>query len=132
MLTLADRLAIHELLALHGHIVDQGAFERLHELFTADVIYDVRDFGGEELRGIAAITEASLALGERNPLGHHVTNVVITSGDGDRAEVLSKGIGVRADGSCGTVVYHDELLRGAAGWRITRRRISPRRAPLRP
>ena len=131
-LTLADRLAIHELLALHGHLVDEGAFERLHEIFTDDVVYDLRDFGGEELRGITAITNASLALGERNPLGHHVTNVVIVAGEGDVAEVRSKGIGVRADGSCGTVVYHDELLRGATGWRIARRRLSPRRAPLRP
>ena len=62
----------------------------------------------------------------------HRPNVVITSGDGEIAEVLSKGLAVRADGSCGTVVYHDELRRGEAGWRIARRRVSPRRAPLRP
>jgi hypothetical protein len=36
------------------------------------------DFNGQELVGIDAITEAALALGERNPVGHHVTNVVVS------------------------------------------------------
>lgn len=131
-LPLSDRLAIHELLALHGHLMDEGAFDRLAELFTADVVYDLRDYGGAELSGIAAIAAAARALGDGNPLGHHVTNVVITSGEGDVARVVSKGLGVRADGGCGTVVYRDELRREAAGWRIARRRVCPRQVPLRP
>jgi len=129
-LSTGDRLAIHELLALHGHLMDEGSFERLGELFSADVVYDLRDYGGGELRGIAAIVDAAKALGAGNPLAHHVTNVVITAGDGDRAEVLSKGLGVRADGGIGSVVYRDELRREAGGWRIARRQISPRREPL--
>ena len=36
----SDRLAIHELLGLHGHLMDAGAFERLDELFTPDVVDD--------------------------------------------------------------------------------------------
>jgi hypothetical protein len=131
-LSIDDRLAIHELIALHGHVMDLGAFERLPELFTGDVVYDLRDFGGGELHGTEAIAEAGRALGAGNPVGHHVTNVVITAGDGDAAEVLSKGLGVRADGTCGSLVYRDELRRTAAGWRIARRRVTPRRVPLQP
>jgi hypothetical protein len=36
-----DRLAIHELISLHGHVVDDGDFSRLHEVFTVDVVYDL-------------------------------------------------------------------------------------------
>lgn len=130
-LPLDDRLAIHELVALHGHLMDAGAFDRLHELFTVDVVYDLRDYGGEELRGIEAIADAARTLGDGNALGHHVTNIVIAFADADRAEVLSKGLGVRADGGCGTVVYRDEVRHEAEGWRIARRRVSPRHVPLR-
>lgn len=130
-LSTADRLAIHELMSLHGHLVDSGEFERFDELFTLDVLYDLRDYGGAELRGIPAIVAAAKALGEANPLSHHVTNVVVTV-EGDVVRVRSKGIGVRTDGSVGAVVYDDEVQRGVDGWRIARRRVSPRRTPLVP
>lgn len=29
-----DRIAIYELIALHGHLMDAGDFDRLGELFT--------------------------------------------------------------------------------------------------
>jgi SnoaL-like protein len=63
---------------------------------------------------------------------HHVANVVITSLDNERVGGISKGIGARVDGTTGAVVYHDELRREAAEWRVARRRVSPRRTPLRP
>ena len=129
-LSTGDRLAIHELIGLHGHLVDNGDLDRLGELFTPDVVYDLRDYGGSELRGIDAIVQASRALGEANPVGHHVTNIVVTEVDGEVVRVVSKGIGVRVDGSCGSVVYHDEVRKEAAGWRVTHRRVSPRTRPL--
>jgi 3-phenylpropionate/cinnamic acid dioxygenase small subunit len=131
-LTPEDRLVIHELIGRHGHLVDEGDFDRLGELFAPDVVYDLRDYGGAELRGIDAIVRASRALGDANPVGHHVTNVVIEGYDGTVVRVLSKGIGVRVDGSCGSVVYRDEVRKGADGWRIVRRRVSPRTRPLSP
>ena len=125
-----DRLAIHELINLHGHLMDSGEFHRLDEIFTTDVVYDLADFGRGELRGIEAVTQASLALGDRNALGHHVTNVVITEADGDVVRVLSKGIGIQVDGSCGSVVYDDVVRRVADGWRIAHRKVMARRTPL--
>jgi 3-phenylpropionate/cinnamic acid dioxygenase small subunit len=125
-----DRLAIHELLALHGHLMDEGQFDRLHELFAADVVYDLGPFGGTRLQGIDAIRDAALALGPGNPVGHHITNVVISETGPDEAQVRSKGLGVRTDGSVGSVTYDDVVSRTSAGWRITFRKVSPRREPL--
>jgi 3-phenylpropionate/cinnamic acid dioxygenase small subunit len=127
-----DRLAIHELLALHGHLVDEGAFERLGELFTADVRYDVSAFGAGRLEGRDAIEAAGRALGDRNPVGHHVTNVLVSRLDGDRAQARSKGLGVMTDGTVGSVGYEDELRRTPEGWRIAERRVLPRTRPLHP
>jgi hypothetical protein len=126
-----DRLAIYEVIALHGHLVDAGAFERLEEVFTEDVVYDLEAFGGGLLEGIDAMVDAALALGDDNPLGHHVTNTLVIDDDGDVATVHSKGIGIRADGTTGTVDYEDVVRRTSAGWRVARRRIIPRRRPLR-
>jgi 3-phenylpropionate/cinnamic acid dioxygenase small subunit len=125
-----DRLAIHELLALHGHLMDDGALDRLAELFSEDVSYDLEDFELGVLHGVAAVREAALAVGERNPVGHHVTNVIILSDDGAQARVRSKGIGVLADGSCGSVTYEDVVRREPSGWRISYRKVVARRRPL--
>lgn len=119
-------------MALHGHLMDNGELDRLNELFTADVVYDLSALGLGELRGIEAIKQAALALGDDNPPGHHVTNVVITAVDENSARVMSKGIGVRADGSIGTVVYSDIVRLETGGWRIVHRTVIPRKRPLHP
>jgi SnoaL-like domain len=129
-LTADDRLAIADLIHRHGHLVDSGELDQLDAIFTTDVVYDVSDFNGQKLIGIDAIREAALALGERNPLGHHVTNVVVSEGAGGTVCAQSKGIGVSADGTCGSVVYEDTLIKTRDGWRISRRAIIGRRTPL--
>jgi 3-phenylpropionate/cinnamic acid dioxygenase small subunit len=125
-----DRIRIHELINLHGHLMDEGEFDRLDELFTDDVVYDVSALGGAQLTGRQAVVDAGRLLGERNPLGHHVTNVVVTEIDGDRARVRSKGLAVMSGGLAGSVVYDDDVRRTDQGWRIAIRRVLPRRVPL--
>ena len=126
-----DRAAVTDLVAMHGHVVDSGQLDRLDELFTADVVYDVTDFGQQQpLVGTAAVRDAALALGERSPVGHHVTNTVLTEIADGRVRALSKGIGVNADGTCGSVTYEDTLVLGPGGWRIALRRVRANRAPL--
>ncbi|WP_327093118.1 nuclear transport factor 2 family protein [Nonomuraea sp. NBC_01738] len=125
-----DRIAVTELIAMHGHLIDAGALERLEELFTEDVVYDIADFGFGAVRGVAGIRDAALALGEGNPVGHHVTNIVLTEVGVDRVRAVSKGLGVMADGTCGSVTYKDVIIRGEYGWRISRRTVLARRAPL--
>jgi hypothetical protein len=82
-LPVEERLAIYELIALHGHLMDAGAFDRLDELFTDDFVYDLDALGYGRLEGTKALVDASTALGADNPLGHHVTNsLVIAEEDG--------------------------------------------------
>lgn len=129
-LTAEDRAAIADLINLHGHLTDGGELDRMRELFTADVAYDVTDLGGGVLTGLATLKDAALALGEGNPVAHHVTNIVLTEVADDRVRALSKGIGVNADGTAGSVTYEDTIVRGDGGWRISHRTIRARRVPL--
>ncbi|GAA1952207.1 nuclear transport factor 2 family protein [Kitasatospora viridis] len=130
-LSASDRLAIAELISLHGHLFDDGELDRLDELFTADVVYDLSDFGQQQpLRGVAAVRAAALAMGEANPVGHHVTNIVLTPVADSEVRARSKGIGVKADGTTGSVTYEDTVVRGEQGWRISCRRVLARRVPL--
>ena len=125
-----DGAAITELLARHGHLFDDGELDRLDLLFTASVSYDVTAFGGGVLHGIEAIRAATLALGDRNPVGHHITNVVLTDQPDGSVRARSKGIGVYADGTAGSVTYEDTVVHTAEGWRIDARTVAPRRTPL--
>jgi 3-phenylpropionate/cinnamic acid dioxygenase small subunit len=124
--SIEDRLAIQDLIARHGHLMDDGAFDRLDELFTADVVYDLTAFGAGELHGPAAIGEAGRAMGDWNPVAHQVTNVLIAGNADGAVTVRSKGFGVRRDGTTGSVVYEDVLRRTVEGWRIAYRKVVAR------
>ncbi|TQS27745.1 nuclear transport factor 2 family protein [Microbispora sp. KK1-11] len=127
-----DRTAIADLINLHGHLTDGGDFDGLREVFVPGVVYDVSDLGGGVIVGLAALRDAALALGEANPVAHHVTNIVVTEAADGRARALSKGLGVNADGTTGSVTYEDTLVRGDHGWRISHRTVRARRIPLTP
>ncbi|BCJ37433.1 hypothetical protein Athai_49360 [Actinocatenispora thailandica] len=130
-LTTDDRVAITDLINLHGLYADSGQLDRFHELFTTDVAYDVSDVGGGVLHGVTAVIEAGYALGDGNPVGHHVTNTVLTELDDGRVHAWSKAIAMHADRSCGSATYEDTVVRTAAGWRISHRTVRARRVPLR-
>ena len=125
-----DRVAIGELISLHGHLTDDGDLDRFDEVFSADVTYDLADFGLGLLKGIPAIRDAALAMGDANPVGHHITNVILTPLDADEVHGRSKGIGIKADGTSGSVVYEDIFRREDRGWRISYRKVLARRRPL--
>lgn len=69
-------------------------------------------------------------MGDNNPIGHHVTNVIVSEGDDGVIRVRSKGIGILANGTSGSVVYDDVVVRTADGWRISNRKVLARRRPL--
>ena len=127
MLDTKDMLAIHELLALYGHIIDERAWERVGELFTEHCVYDMREFGLGVVRGAAAI--GALWSGPRaaHPLAHHATNIVVSEDAEGTVRVLSKGLGVGANSRVGSVVYRDVVERTPAGWRFAARKGQLRR-----
>ncbi|TJZ96816.1 nuclear transport factor 2 family protein [Actinacidiphila oryziradicis] len=129
-LNIEDRTVISELISMHGHLCDEGELDRLDELFTDDVVYDVTDFGQEPLTGVEAIRAAAITLGDANPVGHHVTNIVVTEGDDGQVHARSKGIGINMDGTSGSVTYEDTFVLTGQGWRISYRKIVARRVPL--
>src|SRR5947209_6909141 len=131
-LTTKDRQAINELIALHGHLADSGELHRLDELFSAEAVYDLRDFGQGELRGLDAIREAGLALGERNQLDHHVKNVGFWNEERQEVRHRTKGVAIEPDGASGCVVYEDAVPHINSEWRIVYRKVSARRVPLTP
>jgi hypothetical protein len=131
MFSLEDRMAIMELIALHGHLVDDGRLDELSRVFAEDVMHDLTAFGLGIHQGLGSVREAAEALGDANPVGHHVTNSVIVDVKDDHTAVTrSKGIGIRADGTTGSVVYDDTVTKRDGAWRITSRTITVRRKPL--
>jgi 3-phenylpropionate/cinnamic acid dioxygenase small subunit len=124
--TAEDRLAIHDVIALHGHVADDRDWDRLGELFTDDAVLDLEDYGHGTLYGLRAIRDVSRGSEDDKgqPLGHHTTNIIVTGQDGDGVRARSKGLAVMADGTTGTAVYADTLRRDEHGWRISHRKIT--------
>lgn len=125
-----ERIRITDLINLHGHLLDAGDVDGVGELFTPDVVYDVTDFGFGSMHGTAALRDYLLELGQGNPIGNHVTNIVITPIDERSARVRSKGLGVRADGMARSVVYDDVVTLRPEGWKISHRTVTLRRKAL--
>ena len=129
-LDLADRLAIHELLGLYGHLIDDRRWDELDRVFTADVVYDASDFGMPVTRSLGELvaewtSEAGMA---RHPLAHHATNVVVEEAPDGTVRVRSKGLGVGTGGRVGSVTYDDVVVRTGDGWRLAWRTARLRRA----
>jgi SnoaL-like domain len=128
-LSTADHIAIHELLALHGHMADEGHRGELARLFTDDIVYDVTDYGQGTVIALPALYELWDNAATEQPQGHHVTNVVVCEAADGTVAVRSKGLSVLADGRAGSVVYADTVVKTAAGWRM-RARLCSRRPDL--
>lgn len=134
-LTADDRLEIHKVIALHGHLTDAGAYERFGEVFTSDLEVDARDLGraplppGDPERArLDLYIDAARRIGPSHTLALHVTNVIIRDwGDGARA--WSKGLAVNSDGSSASFTYEDQLALTNHGWRIRHRTVTTRRVP---
>ncbi len=127
MLEPADRLAIHELLARYGHIIDEREWQRVEELFTERTRYDMREFNLGVVQGAAAIRALWSSPQAAHPLAHHATNILVSEDPDGTVRVLSKGLGVGVNGRVGSVVYRDVVERTPAGWRFLSRSAHLRR-----
>ncbi len=112
-LNMDDRVAINDLINEHGHYTDRGDFDGWVARFTKDVTYDYSD----------------LPSGAVQPIAHLVTNIVLTELADGVVHALSKGLGVRSDGSAASVTYEDVIERTAEGWRLCKRRVSGMSGP---
>jgi hypothetical protein len=127
MLSAHDIFDIQRLIGLYGHIIDEREFSRADEIFSTDALYDVSDFNSGTLRGAAAIAQLWVEAGDKHPLGHHATNIVLDEQPDGTVRVASKGMGVRPNGTVSSVVYRDVVGRTPAGWRILERVATLRR-----
>lgn len=127
--TLEDRLAIHELMGLYGHLVDERRWDDMRQLFTPDVVYEAGDFEMPTTTSMAELVALWQGPTANHPVAHHATNVVVSEDPDGTVRVLSKGIGVGRKGRVGSVVYRDIVVKGDDGrWRIKEREVSLRRA----
>ena len=128
----ADRIEIHELMALYGFITDERDWSRIGDLVTADIFFDLSALGGDMVRGIDAFTLVMTAPDAWRPLAHHVGNVIVTESADGRVRVDSKVAAVLDDGKVLSFSYIDEVRRCEDGrWRIAARAIIGRRKPSR-
>ena len=130
MLSPHDIFDIQQLINRYGHIIDEREFDKAGEVFAADALYDVSDFDSGVLRGAAAIAQLWAQAGDKHPLGHHATNIVLEEQSDGTVRVVSKGMGVRPNGTVSSVLYRDVVGRTSAGWRILERKAILRRAKV--
>jgi 3-phenylpropionate/cinnamic acid dioxygenase small subunit len=122
-----DRIALHELVALYGNLIDERRWDEYDQVFTPDAIYE-SDRGGWRTTSLEELVEFWKADMSRHPLAHHTTNVVVTEQPDGTATIVSKGIGVGRKGRVGSVTYRDVAVRTDQGWRLAKRVVSLRRS----
>ena len=125
---LADRLAIHELLARYCHAIDQHRWSDLRALFADDARVDFTAFGGP-------IGDADMLIAFLRPVveglagSYHSTGSIMCDLDGNRASVRSAAhVVMSSKGSDGReqhdhigLWYEDELSCTSKGWRFAKR-----------
>ncbi|MDO8390341.1 MAG: nuclear transport factor 2 family protein [Actinomycetota bacterium] len=116
-LPLPDRIAIHELAARYGNVIDARQWHRLEHVFSADATFELRGFEQPaRFEGLVAI-RAMLEHSTGHPVAHHVTNVEVEQADG-LTTLFFKVIGPGRKGRVGSVDYTDIVRREPDGWRI--------------
>jgi ketosteroid isomerase-like protein len=123
----SDIVAIDQLYALYGYVMDDCDWARLGDVFTEDIVFDASAMGVPVMEGFAGIQEVHLSS-RQTPLAHHVTNVLVERIDGDTATVRAKAIGMYSQGRAFSGEYADTLVKTDDGWRI-RRRVNRPMAP---
>jgi 3-phenylpropionate/cinnamic acid dioxygenase small subunit len=122
-----DVAGVHDLLARYCHIVDDGAFERLGEVFADDGVFVLR--GGEH-RGLPALTAMYETIQSAERRGVHILGLPVLDVDGDELTATTD-VAFHTRAEAGWQVstvgrYRDRLARTASGWRILRREFVAR------
>jgi len=127
-----DIVAIHQLMSLYGHYMDQTSSKRYRaigrplefgDVFIEDIEFRYADIvlkGRMEFERMAP-TRAYADLPDDTQgetLAHYVTNIYVYE-EGGQARVHAKWfVPYRPHGGVGTGDYHNVVVKTAAGWRI--------------
>jgi hypothetical protein len=121
MLDASDRVALHELAALYGHLLDQRRWADLHLVFTDDLVYEGLTHTSHGIAEKVALWTSENGINS-HPVAHHITNPVVTEEADGTVRMICKGIMVRADALPVSIIYEDVAVRTERGWRISRRK----------
>jgi hypothetical protein len=123
MLDTHDIVAIQQLMAHYGHLVDAREFRRLGEIFSDDGIFDVAAHQAGRHEGLAGV----IAFFERasHPAAHHSTNLYVYEEAGE-TRAWSKYAVPSEGGRMYGGDYKDALVHTTNGWRIKERVVTAR------
>ncbi len=123
-------VAVHQLLGLYAHIVDDWNLARLNELYAADGVFDMSDMGfpiAQGLDGIRIFMQTlraqRISFKGADALGHHVTNIYVADREDGNFDVDSKSFVILAGEPQSVLanVYRDIVGKTPSGWRFIRR-----------
>ena len=122
-----DRIDLHELPGRYGDAIDDRDWERLHQIFTDDAVFDLTDLGGPVLEGL---TEIKRYMDEdaQHPRTHLMTNIYVDEAPGG-ARLYFRIVALLPERVVGTASYYDDVVKTDAGWRVSNRVITRRRRP---
>jgi uncharacterized protein (TIGR02246 family) len=124
-LTIDDRLAIAEVLALYCHAIDHGQYEEFRALFTPDCTLDLRQ-ALDVFEGAAGVRKFTDMMQAANVTMRHLTTNIVIRGDGDRARAHSYVLAITGPpGSARQMTgrYEDDLVKVDGRWRLRSRRL---------
>ena len=125
-LTIDDRVALADLVALYADVVDTRTFQRLDEVFVPGAVLDT---GRGERRGLEEITAAMQRLHHYEATSHLLGQQVLSGGpDTARGVTYCQAHHLLVEGDVRTdrvmhIRYLDDFARTPQGWRIRHRRL---------
>jgi ketosteroid isomerase-like protein len=126
-LTTDDHVAIQQLYARYNHLIDSGKAGNWAATFTPDGVFNS---GQGEFKGTDALAQfASGFAGQfKGKARHWTNNLVVDEAPGGASGTCYLAL-YRLGGEGGpkilvTGIYRDELVKGAGGWRFTKRVVA--------
>jgi SnoaL-like domain len=124
--TVAEYVAVSQLLSLYGHLFDAKSWSSLDQVFHTDCVVDYQDSGRDRVVGLDSLRKHML----ENPptvISHMSTNLYVWRED-DLLKARSKLIAPLPDGTTLSGVYEDVLCETPTGWRVAERVVRLRRS----